>query len=54
MVADALNFINLSFLLGDLTENYVHWDTWAHNEISVNSHTLPRGQPGVPGVGTGR
>ena len=47
------NIINLSRLLGDLTENYVHWDTWAHNEISVNSHTLPVASQGFRELGRG-
>ena len=47
------NFINLSLLLGDLTENYVHWDTWVHNEISVNSHTLPVASWGFRELGRG-
>ena len=31
----------------------MHWDKWAHNEISVNSHTLPAASWGFRELGWG-
>ena len=34
-------------------ENDVRWDTWAHNETSVNNHTLPAASRGCRELGWG-
>ena len=34
-------------------ENNVRWDMWAHNETSVNNHTLPVASQGCRGLGWG-
>ena len=48
------NFVDLSPFLGDLTENNLRWDTGAHNETSVNNHTLPTASWGCQGAEIGR
>ena len=48
-----LNFFELSPFLGDLTENNLCWDSGAHNEASVDNHSLPVASQGCQGLGWG-